>query len=79
MTAPRLQGSLSVADLVASLVTRGKAREVGQVATLPPGVPEVTLSQLKSAFDPWYKKWWIWAIAGTVAVGGTYYIVRKKK
>lgn len=72
-------GLASVADVVAQLISKGKAREVGQVSTLPPGIPEVSLDDLKSRFDPWYKKWWIWAIAGTVAAGGTYFLIRRKK
>ncbi len=75
------QGGLgaSIGDEITKLVTAGKARQVGVAAALPPGIPEVTLGELNRLFDPWFKKWWIWAGAGVALAGGTYFAVKRRR
>lgn len=69
----------SVSEEVARLVARGKAREVATVATLPAGVREVSIQEAIRLFDPLLKRWWVWAIAGTVVVGGAYLVIRRRR
>jgi hypothetical protein len=69
----------SISEEIAKLVARGKAREIATVAALPAGVPEVSISEAKKLFDPLLKKWWVWAIAGTVVVGGAYLVIRRRR
>jgi len=72
-------GAGSIGDEINALVSAGKVRRVGIVSTLPPGIPEVTLDQLRKQVDPWYKKWWVWAIAGTTVTGGALFYWRRRR
>lgn len=69
----------SISEEIARLVARGKAREIATVATLPTGVREVSVAEAKRLFDPLFKRWWVWAIAGTVVVGGAYLVIRRRR
>ena len=69
----------SIGDEIDKLISAGKARQIGTSVTLPPGVEEVTIDQLSRVFDPWFKKWWIWAGAGVALAGGTYFILRRRR
>jgi hypothetical protein len=69
----------TVGEEVARLVSKGRILEVGTAATLPTGVPEITLAQLKRRFDPFFKQWWFWAITGTVVAGGAVFFIRRRR
>lgn len=70
----------SVGEEVDKLVAKGLAREVGTAVTLPPGIREVSLSELKSLFGKaFYKTWWFWTIVGTTVVGGGVWYWRRSK
>ncbi len=69
----------SISEEITKLISRGKAREVGTSAVLPPGIQELSISEAKKLFDPLFKRWWVWAIAGTVVVGGGYLVIRRRR
>ncbi len=73
-------GSSSISDQISDLILKGQVRQVGVSATIPPGVPEVRIEDLKKLFGaPVYKKWWFWAAIGTVTVGGGYFFMRRRR
>jgi hypothetical protein len=70
----------SIGDRIDKLITQGLIRQVGTVATAPEGMRVVKIDDLESEFAPWFKKWWVWAIAGTVVVGGVgFFYFRRRR
>lgn len=69
----------SIGEEIDKIVAAGRARQVGVVSAVPAGIPIVTLDELLRRFSPWYKKWWIWAGAGVVLAGGTYFALRRRR
>jgi hypothetical protein len=64
---------LSFSPLVVSVIQApapDKEEEKTFTETIfPPEEKEVALKSEPSLEKPWYKKWWVWAIAGAVVVG----------
>ena len=71
----------TIGERIDRLVEKGKAVEVTQSPTLPAGVPEVTIKEAEAKFYPWYKRWWVWASVGGLALAGgaTLFFVRRRK
>lgn len=69
----------SISDRINALVAANKVTEIAQVDKLPPGVLEVSIDQVEKTYAPWYKRWWIWALAGSVVLGGTVIVLRRGK
>jgi len=72
-------GAGSIGDEINALIAAGRVKQVGVVSKLPPGVPEVSIDQLRKQVDPWYKKWWVLAIAGTTVAGGALLYWRRRR
>jgi len=67
-----------------TVATIGTAIATGQVApsTGTPATIDTKTGEGASYPTPFYKKWWVWAIAGAVLVGGStaiYFATREKK
>ncbi len=62
-------GAGAVTEAVKNWVDKGIVKEWATTTTLPPGMPEKTIEEVEKELSPWYKKWWVWALAGTGAVG----------
>lgn len=74
-------GAASINERINALIAAGRLREVGTSATKPSNVPERSIDEVESAYGkPWYKRWWVWALAGTAVVGTglTIYLVRRR-
>ncbi len=70
----------SVGDRIDQLIQKGFLSQVGTSAIAPTGVPILTIDELESRFaSPWYKKWWVLALAGTAVVGGGILVFRPRR
>jgi hypothetical protein len=72
-------GAATIGERIQKLIDVGSLSQVGVADTLPVGLPLLTIDQLEKEFGkPWYKQWWVWALAGTAVAGGTYLVLRRR-
>ena len=75
------QGMLlsGISEEIDELIRSGLVRPVGESATVPAGIPVLTIEQLRQKFGtPIYKKWWFWAGTATL-LGGAFLLFRRRK
>ena len=73
---------LTVATIGTAIATGQVTPSTGTPSTGTPAAIDTKTGEGVSYATPFYKKWWVWAIAGAVLVGGTTVIVlatREKK
>jgi hypothetical protein len=70
----------SITSRIDKMVAAGAVAQVASTTSLPAGVKELSIEEAEKLYgSPWYKKWWVWAIAGGVVAGGVTLTVFMKR